>query len=196
MARERFRTSRRVRGAPAAKGTSRRSAPRPTERLSRANLFALFSLLSSNRERDTRRGDDRVNALHVVPAVPRVQGSAHGGGEAGHRLRRVRLGHAQRRGTLRAAGIQNQPHAQHDALVREEVSFEPCCLENVEPEASADDENEVVGRVSSPPRVPFSPRALHTTRRAWSEWATLSRVARVFSTSSRASEFRSSRRLL
>ena len=79
-----------------------------------------------------RRGDDGGDVVHAVPTVPRVQGSAHGGGEARDRVRGVHRGDASFRGVTRVTRVQDQPHAQHDAVVREEVK-----RDEIEPRASA-----------------------------------------------------------
>ena len=70
----------------------------------------------------SRRGDDGADVVDALPAVPRVQGGAHGGGETRDRVRGVRDGDAGERRALGAAGVQDQPHAQHDAVLRQKVT--------------------------------------------------------------------------
>ena len=67
------------------------------------------------------RGDDGGDVVHVVSAISGFQGGAHGGGQTRDRVRGVRDGHAGVGGAVGAPGVQDQPHALHDARVRRQV---------------------------------------------------------------------------
>ena len=137
-----------------------RSSRRVSFRDSRATLTLLVRILFSS-----RRGDDGADVVDALPAVPRVQGGAHGGGETRDRVRGVRDGDAGERRALGAAGVQDQPHAQHDALVRQKVSRRARRIAAPRRRRVTNRASKGRGGVfSRRTRVPLSLRALHTSR--------------------------------